>query len=358
MAATMREVAEAAGVSIATVSFVVNDSKRVAPATRRRIEHAMAELGFRPNKVARALASRRTQILALVYPALEHPMATAMDFLISASRAATAADHHLVVWLVSYDGRELAALVGQQLVDGVLLMEVQLDDPRVTVLQELRIPFAVIGRTRDVAGLSYVDIDFDRTMQLAMDHLAELGHTRIAFINGSQDDPGFASYGPWVRSEMAYGNLAAERGIDPVVLRCRQGVLAGREAAAELIRTAPDTTAVIMAVETAAAGLVVELGRLGRSVPHDISVISINGMRDIAASCNPPLTVVTAPGTELGRLGVEALLSQLDGAAPLAPELRTGELTIGESTGPVRPDATTRKFRLDRGATAAETSAG
>jgi DNA-binding LacI/PurR family transcriptional regulator len=335
MAATMRDVAEAAGVSIATVSFVVNDSKRVAPATRRKIELAMAELGFRPNKVARALASRRTQIIALVYPALEHPMATAMDFLISASRAATAADHQLVVWLVSYDGNELAALVGQQLVDGVLLMEVQLDDPRVAVLQDLGIPFAVIGRTRDVAELCYVDIDFDTTMQVAMDHLAELGHTRIAFINGSQDDPGFASYGPWVRSEIAYRDLTAARGIDPVVLQSRQGVRAGRAAAAELIGTAPDTTAVIMAVETAAAGLVVELGRLGRPVPHNISVVTINGMPDIAASCNPPLTVVTAPGTELGRLGVEALLSQFDPNAPLRRELRTGELILGESTGPV-----------------------
>ena len=104
----MREVAEAAGVSIATVSFVVNNSKRVAPKTRERIERAMAELGFRRNVVARALASRRTRIIALVYPMLAHRLAGAVtEFITSAARAASAASYHLVVWPVGNDGSEL-----------------------------------------------------------------------------------------------------------------------------------------------------------------------------------------------------------------------------------------------------------
>jgi DNA-binding LacI/PurR family transcriptional regulator len=154
MATTMREVAEAAGVSIATVSFVVNNSKRVTPETRERIERVMAELGFRRNVVARALASRRSRIIALVYPMLAHRLAGSVtEFITSAARAASAASYHLVVWPVGNDGSELAALVGQKLVDGVLLMEVQLDDARVVALRELDIPFALIGRTRDVTGL-------------------------------------------------------------------------------------------------------------------------------------------------------------------------------------------------------------
>src|SRR6187431_659768 len=101
MATTMREVANAAGVSIATVSFVVNNSKRVAPETRERIERAMTELGFRRNIVARALASRRTQIIALVYPVLEHRLSGSItEFITSAARAASAAEYHLVVWPV------------------------------------------------------------------------------------------------------------------------------------------------------------------------------------------------------------------------------------------------------------------
>jgi len=341
MATTMREVAEAAGVSIATVSFVVNNSKRVAPETRERIERAMTELGFRRNIVARALASRRTQIIALVYPVLEHRLSGSItEFITSAARAASAAEYHLVVWPVGNDGSELAALVGQKLVDGVLLMEVQLDDARVPALRELDIPFALIGRTRDVTGLHYVDIDFDASVQMAMDHLATLGHNRIVLVNGSQEGESFASYGPYVRSEIAYHELCAQRGIEPVILRCRQTVRSGREAAMELVATAPDTTAVIIADEVAAAGLVAELARTGREVPSDISVMSILSSLDMAAICNPPLTTVTAPGTELGRLGVEALLRQLDGGPPMAPVLRAGVLAIGESTGPIREHAT------------------
>jgi len=340
MATTMREVADAAGVSIATVSFVVNNSKRVTPETRLRIEQAMAQLGFRRNVVARALASRRTQIIALVYPVLEHRMAgSAMDFITSAARAASDADYHLVVWPVSNDGSELSALVGQKLVDGVLLMEVQLDDARVSALRGLGIPFALIGRTSDVTGLHYVDIDFDATMRMAMDHLAELGHRRIVLINGSEDEDGFANYGPYVRSETAYRDLAAERGIEPTVLHCRQTVRSGRDAALELVGNVPDATAVIIADETAAAGLVAELERLRRPVPAAISVMSILSSIDMAGMCNPPLTTVTAPGTELGRLGMEALLQQLDGSAPPAPVLRTGVLALSESTGTVRETA-------------------
>ncbi|WP_420813819.1 LacI family DNA-binding transcriptional regulator, partial [Phytoactinopolyspora endophytica] len=131
----MRDVAERAGVSIATVSFVLNNTKPVAPATRERIEAAMAELGFRRNALARALASRRTHILALAYPALQHKLgSTAMSFVTSAASAASNRDYHLVLWPVDNDGVELTELVRQGLVDGILLMEVLLDDPRVEAL--------------------------------------------------------------------------------------------------------------------------------------------------------------------------------------------------------------------------------
>jgi DNA-binding LacI/PurR family transcriptional regulator len=267
---------------------------------------------------------------------LEHRLGGSVsEFITSAARAASAANYHLVVWPVGNDGSELAALVGQKLVDGVLLMEVQLDDARVSTLQELDIPFALIGRTRDVTGLHYVDIDFDASVQMAMDHLAGLGHERIVLVNGSQDGESFTSYGPYVRSEIAYRELCTQRGIEPVVLRCRQTVRSGRDAAMELAVTAPDTTAVLIADEAAAAGLVSELARMGWAVPGDISVMSILSSLDMAAMCNPPLTTVTAPGTELGSLGVEALLRQLNGGPPMTPVLRAGVLAIGESTGPI-----------------------
>lgn len=338
MAATMSAVAKAAGVSIATVSFVVNDTKPVAPQTRARVEQAMKDLGFRRNVVARALASKRTRIVALVYPILEHPMSgNTHEFITGAARAAREADHHLVIWPTSNDADELVELVGQRLVDGVLLMEVQLDDARVEALGALDLPFALIGRPRKVSGLWCVDVDFTASMRIAMNHLTDLGHRNIALVNGSQSQAAYAAYGPFVRSETAYRRLASAQGIKPVVEYSEQSVQAGRKTAAQLLLTAPDTTAVIALYEPAAAGLTAELPRLGRAVPADISVISIFASPEIAAMANPVMTTVTVAATELGRLGAKVLLEQLNGhTRPHRPQLRAGVLVIGDSTAPVR----------------------
>jgi DNA-binding LacI/PurR family transcriptional regulator len=340
MAVTMREVAEAAGVSIATVSFVVNNTKPVTPETRQRIERAMQELGFRPNVVARALASRRTQILALVTPFSRIWLGAATrEFIIGAATAAKEANHHLVIWPVDNDGKELATLVGQKLIDGVLLMSVQMDDARVEALRNMDTPFTLIGRTRDVTGLYYVDVDIAASMRMAMDHLIALGHRHIAFVNGNRDEDGVAGFGPYVRAEHAYRELTGERGIKPVVLYCRSDVASGRQAARDLLDSAPSTTAVIIQDEAGAAGLIAELKRLDRPVPDHISVLSMLSSADFAEMWDPPLTTVTTPGMELGRLGVEALLRQLDGRPPVTAVLRTGVLVPGGSTGPVRVNA-------------------
>src|SRR5690242_2880157 len=105
MAATIRDVARAAGVSPATVSYYLNDTKPLTPATVQRIEQAMAELRFRRNPVARALASRRSRIIALAYPFSDaHESYSARQFIIGAARATAALDYNLVVWPVDDDG--------------------------------------------------------------------------------------------------------------------------------------------------------------------------------------------------------------------------------------------------------------
>jgi DNA-binding LacI/PurR family transcriptional regulator len=337
VATTMRDVAEAAGVSIATVSFVVNNSKPVAPETRRRIEEAMLRLDFRRNMVGRALASRRTRIVALVYPAMEHKLgASGMEFVTSAARTASAAGYHLVLWPVSNDAEELTELVGQGLVDGVLLMEVQLEDARVEVLRATRTPFALIGRSADLTGLVYVDIDFERTMEQAVGHLVDLGHQRLVLVSGSQEPVSFHHYGPYVRAAAAYRRLAAERGFEAVVVECEQSTAAGRAVADQILRTRPETTAVLVLNEFAAPGLVSGLLRQGVRIPEDLSVLSVLTSIEASTSVDPALTAMSSPGAELGELGVQALLRVLEGASPPPPSLLPGTLVPGASTGPVR----------------------
>ena len=340
MAATMQQVAEAAGVSIATVSFVVNNSKPVAPETRRRIQEAMVRLDFRRNMVGRALASRRTRIVALVYPAMEHKLgASGMEFVTSAARTASEAGYHLVLWPVSNDAGELTELVGQGLVDGVLLMEVQLQDARVEVLRGTRTPFALIGRTADLDGLVYVDIDFERTMEEAVGHLLDLGHRHLVLVSGSQAEASFRSYGPYVRAAAAYRRIADERGFDAMILECEQNTEAGRAVAEQILSAYGRTTAVLVLNEFAAPGLVNGLLRQGVRIPADLSVLSVLTSTEMSTLVEPALTVVSSPGVELGELGVQALLRVLEGEPAPTPRLLPGTLVPGGSTGPA-PTAT------------------
>ncbi|GLZ00538.1 LacI family transcriptional regulator [Actinoplanes sp. NBRC 103695] len=338
MAATIRDVARAAGVSPATVSYYLNDTKPLTAETGRRIEKAMADLQFRRNPVARALASRRSRIIALAYPfGVGHESYSARQFIVGAARAAAALDYNLVVWPVEDDGLELAKLAEQGLVDGVLLMDVRDDDPRVDALAKIGVPAALIGRTGDAVTLPYVDIDFDASVRLAADHLLDLGHRRIVLVNGDPDQGNLHGYGPYYRTEGAYRNLMGEWGLEPAVMLCGQTVVAGRAAAGRLLADFPDATAVIVMNELPAPGLTAELIHRGRSVPADISVMSLYSTVNVAAMSTPNLTTVTTPGTELGALGVEALLKHL-GGFPVPPVLVTGRLVIGASTGP-RADA-------------------
>lgn len=332
---TMRDVAERAGVSIATVSFVLNDTKPVKADTRNRIEEAMAELGFRRNMVARALASRRTHILAMAYPALEHRFGgAATEFFTSAADTARKQDYHLVLWPVSNDGSELTELVGEGLVDGVLLMEVQLDDPRVAVLQATGTPFTLIGRTSDLDGVAHVDIDFDTTTEEAVAYLYELGHRQLVLVSGNVADPSFHNYGPYVRTEAAFRRVAAEYGLEPVVIECAYSAQGGREAAARLIREHPATTAILTVNEYAALGLMSGLNRLGRTVPADVSLLSLLASPEMAALSDPELSIMRSPGPELGRLAIETLIRQLEGATPLPPRLLPCTLEPAGSTLP------------------------
>lgn len=335
MAATIRDVARAAGVSPATVSYFLNDTKPLTPDTAQRIEQAMAELRFRRNPVARALASRRSRIIALAYPFSDHHESpSARLFIIGAARTASDRDYHLVVWPVEDDGHELAKLAEQGLVDGILLMDVRTDDPRVGVLGEIGVPVALIGRTRDAETLPHVDIDFDASVRLALDHLFGLGHRRIVLVNGDPAQGNLHGYGPYVRTEAAYRAIMAEWGLDAAVMLCGQTVNDGRAAAGRLLTDFPDATAVLVMKELPAPGLTAELIQRGRSVPGDISVMSMYSTVNVAAMSTPNLTTVTTPGTELGTLGVEALLRHLEGF-PVKPVLATGRLVIGASTGPV-----------------------
>lgn len=318
----MQDVADLANVSIATVSFVVNGSKPVSTPTRERVEAAMAELGFTRNVVARALASRRSRILALLFPGLDtRGNTSAMQFVHGAAAGAAERDHHLVVWPVANDPGELQGYLRGGLVDGVLAMEVQLEDPRVPALEAARMPYVLIGRTADPCGSAFADIDFESSTAAAVARLQALGHREIALVLEQPGALGESAYGPPVRVERVYREAMLAADAVPVVVHAPRDPASGRAAATRLLRARPEVTAVVVMNDEAAPGLVRGLQAAGRRVPADVSVLGLSMAAPAAAVCDPMLDHLAPPGEELGRAAVLALIDHLED--PSVPPLHT-----------------------------------
>ena len=176
---TMHDVARRASVSLSTVSYAISGTRPISKETRLRIFAAMEELGYHPHALARGLASKRSRILALLFPTSERGLGnTDLEFIIGAADTARDLGYNLVLWTSDInDSVELRQLIQQGLVDGVVLMEVHLDDRRIAYLREIGFPFSIIGRCTDLTGIAYTDIDFEQTVHDAVMHLIELGHT-------------------------------------------------------------------------------------------------------------------------------------------------------------------------------------
>jgi DNA-binding LacI/PurR family transcriptional regulator len=310
---TMQQVADRAKVSISTVSFVVNDSKPVTPQTRQRVLEAIDALGYRRNTMARALASRRSHILALIYPLLEQ-----RNHHTFVSAAATAAREHgysLVLWPLHSDevSTEIASLIQAGSVDGVLLMEVQLEDERVTRLREAEAPFVLIGRTRELEGIDYVDIDFEQTTETAIDDLARLGHRDFSLVIEDLSETPLAGYAPPLRTEEKFRAEISARGFTGAVFRVPHRAHAVSALTDNLLREAPRTTAVICMHDEASLALVSTLPHRGIGVPRDMSITAIATSTAIPDLMDPALSHYAAPGWELGRGAAEALIARLEG---------------------------------------------
>lgn len=335
---TMQDVANRAGVALSTVSVALNGTHPVAPVTRGRIEDAMRDLGYQRNALARGLASRRSRVIALTYPMARSGISrTASEFVTGAAEAAQLHGYHLVLWPFAVsDGAGVAGIAREGLVEGVLVMEVHLQDARVRALRESGVPLALIGRTDDDAAdrlLPTVDVDFDATLEDAVRHLAERGHRRIALVDHGEADRQ-AGHGPTVRAARAFQRAMAERGLAPQVAYADGSVAGGRRAVRTLMSEDLAPTAVVIMNEEAAFGVVAELTESGRQVPRDISLLAVVSSPTVSAQTVPPLTTLHAPGSELGRAGVEALLELLDTGQPPRTHLAPCRLVDCGSTGP------------------------
>src|SRR4051812_48409566 len=330
------EIARRAGVSRSTVSYALSGKRPVTEETKQRIQAVIDEIGYRPNAAARALKEGRTRTLGLVIPPASLRL-TDMQLGFVASVVEAAAHADLDVLLSPSGGdhdRSFERLISGRRVDGVILMEIRLEDERVTRPQQAGLPFVTIGHTAHPHGTCWVDVDYATLVARCVHHLADLGHRRVALINRSAELVA-AGYGPAHRAQRGFATAVADRGMDGTDFCCADEPGAGETCIEEILASRPEMTAVATINEAALPGVQRGLERAGRVVPRDFSVVGV-AARHWAEDFRPPLTAADVPALEMGAHAVELLVERI--AAPEVPTphvLLAPPISLRASTGPV-----------------------
>jgi DNA-binding LacI/PurR family transcriptional regulator len=292
---TIADVAKAAGVSIPTVSRILNDKEYVAEETRQRVHEAIRTLGYAPHTQARRLRGGASMTLALHYPIESpHELSSVIEtpYITGAAAAASEKEYFLNFLVSQLTHDSLLNMYRSNQIDGIILLQVCMDDWRVNLLRENHYPFILIGRCADLEGLSFIDLDFERAMLYAFDYLVELGHQSIGFLNYPQTWRK-AGIGPAVRSLEGYQQALNKYGFSSCYGEIGlNSVEEGFEGTNDLIQENPDLTAIITVSHLTAAGSIKALTQQGRSVPQDCSVMSIGFGGDFADVLTPSLTTL------------------------------------------------------------------
>lgn len=329
------EVARRSGVSRSTVSYALSGKRTVSEATRRRIQEVIDELGYRPNAAARALKEGRTRTIGLVIPPAGGRLTLMqLDFVGAVMEAAARADLDVLLSPSGDDHeRSFERLVSGRRVDGVLLMEIRLQDPRVDRLRQVGLPFVTIGRTGRPDAMDWVDIDSATLISRCVDHLADLGHRHIALINRSADMVA-SGYGPAYRAHEGFAASTARRGVEGTEFNCGDNAQAGESCVEQILRSHPETTAVATINEAALPGIQRALERTGMAIPSRFSVTGVVA-RHWAEQFHPQLTAADVPAGDMGAAAVRFLIERIaDPAAPPRQELFAPPISLRSSTGP------------------------
>lgn len=330
------DVARHAGVSPSTVSYVLSGKRTISPETKERVWEAITSLGYRPHAGARALASSRANVLALVLPlrsGIHVPVV--MQFAIAVVTAAREHDHDVLL-LTQQEGEEgLRRVSASSLVDGVLVMDVQLHDERLPALRSLDRPAVLIGMPADTTGLTCVDLDFTAAGAACVGHLADLGHRQVALIGSPPEvyarETGFAE-----RVEHGFHEAAQQRGMGSSSHPCAPTAEAVEVLLEGVLHDRPDLTSLVVHNEPLVEPAIRALRQAGRSVPDQVSVVAICP-DEVAERARLPVTSVRIPAEELGHRAVDLLMALLDGGTVPETTLLSPELTVRASTAPAPP---------------------
>lgn len=326
----IKDVARRAGVSIGTVSNVVNRPHMVAAATRSRVLSVIEELGYVRDESARQLRAGRSRIMALLVLDLGNP------FFVDVARGAEEAAHHEGLNVITCNsGQRLdmeasyLSMLAEQRVRGVLLSPVDTSGEALQAFRRSGIPYVFVDRKISAAQASSVSVDDVAGGALAARHLMETGHRRIAFVNGPSILTQCRDREAGVRSAVA------DAGVELSVLETAAlDVASGRDAGARLLGMSPRPTAVFCANDLLALGLLQAMVGAGIRVPAEMAIVGYDDV-EFAGAAAVPLTSVRQPAKRLGRTAAELLIAETAGGdEPVEHQqvVFTPELVVRAST--------------------------
>lgn len=338
---TIEDIARAAGVSVSTVSRILNNKPDVAESTKERVQEIINQFGYEPHSQAKRLAAGESRTIALFDPlnraALQRQPINQLhlDFMIGAATAAGEADYFFNVVTAPTREQELLKVYRSAQVDGTILMEIYMDDPRVNTLRSKGLPFVMIGKCADNTDLSFIDLDFGEATQAIFNHLVEHGHTNIGFI-GFHNDLKSRGFGPAVRAWSGYQLSLEKHRLDMYLRETNYTSQEMAEATNSLLREQPQLTAIVALTDAPMVGVIGALRESGHRVPEDVTVIGL-AIDRIAEIITPSLTAVRFPSYEMGYEAASNLIKKLNGLETEEQQIEVDANLIERgSSGPKR----------------------
>ncbi|MCR6473947.1 catabolite control protein A [Bacillus safensis] len=302
---TIYDVAREANVSMATVSRVVNGNPNVKPTTRKKVLEAIDRLGYRPNAVARGLASKKTTTVGVIIPDISsifyselargiEDIATMYKYNIILSNSDQNMDKELHL---------LNTMLGKQ-VDGIVFMGGNITDVHVEEFKRSPVPIVLAASVEEQAQTPSVNINYEQAIYDSVQLLVEKGHKRIAFVSGPMSEPINS-----MRKLAGYKRALEEAGIafdDALVAEGDYSYDSGIEALAHLLEQSDKPTAVIAATDEMALGVIHGAQDRGVSIPEDLEVIGFDNTR-LSLMVRPQLTTVVQPTYDIGAVAMRLL---------------------------------------------------
>ncbi|NPV52238.1 MAG: LacI family DNA-binding transcriptional regulator [Firmicutes bacterium] len=333
--ATIKDVAREAGVSIATVSHVLNNTTLVSEKTAQKVLAAIKKVNYHPNSVARSLVTKVTMTLGIIISNITNPFYP--EVVHSISRAAAKNGYDIILTSTNNDEEGIAQSVRtlcKRKVDGVIILASKFDDNLISQLTEQGMEVVVYDRNIPTLPVDSVEIDYEFGISQAIQYLKDLGHTRIGYIGGAPD---------WLTAQkrlIAFQNAMSRYGlkIDERLIVAKDWTLRGGfQAMNTMLRIKSRPTAIVACNDIVAVGALKSIRRKGLKCPEDISVVGIDDIV-LASLITPALTTIALPRNQIGEVATKMVIKRLRHKGPHSQKPYTvifrPNLVIRDSTGP------------------------